>query len=78
MRPVVHGVVAAPVAAKSPLAAIVLSVSGDALLFLTVTVFEALVVPAAWVVKVSVGGVKVRGEAEPPLPVPESGTSCGE
>ena len=76
--PAVQGVVAARVAAKSVVAANALRVSAVALEFLTVTVLVALVVPTACAGKVSVVGLNVRGAGAPPLPVPESGMSCGE
>ena len=74
----VHGFVPVAVAAKSPVVEIAVKVSELVLLFLTVSDFAALVVPTAWVAKVSVVGVNVSGAVPPPEPVPERPTSCGE
>jgi hypothetical protein len=73
-----QGVAPLPVAEKSPVAAIVDRVNDVALLFFTVRVCAELVVPTGCAEKVIVEGVKVKGAVVPPVPVPESATSCGE
>jgi hypothetical protein len=47
------------------------------LLFFTVTVFGALVVPLAWPVNDKLAGEKSSGDVPAPAPVPESPNSCG-
>jgi hypothetical protein len=47
------------------------------LMFCTVSVFPALVVPVAWLVNDNVAGVNFSGEVPPPVPVPVSLTSTG-
>src|ERR1700677_4119799 len=68
----VHGFVAPPVAEKSPLVAMLVSVTELALVFLMVTVLAALLVLTACAAKDSVAGAKVSGAVPPPAPVPES------
>ena len=70
-----HGVAPLPAWVKFPLVAIEDSVTVLALVFCTVTVFAALVVPMAWLVKARDVGVNFSGEVEPPVPVPVSFTS---
>jgi len=72
-----QGVVLPPTAVKFPLVAIEERVTGLALVFCTVTVFPALVVPTPWLVNASEAGVNFSGEVVPPVPVPVSFTSCG-
>src|ERR1700722_10149598 len=73
----VHGVAPLPASLKFPLVAIEEKVTGLALMFCTVSVFPALVVPVAWLVNANVAGVNFRGEVLPPVPVPVSFISCG-
>src|SRR5580692_12111692 len=77
-RLAVQGFAPLPVAEKSPVVAIVASVTAEVLPFLMASVLAPLVVPAACGAKASVAGVKVSGGVLPPDPVPESATSCGE
>ena len=60
--------------AKSPEVEIPEIVSGTAWLFLTVTLFPALVVPITWLAKVRFAGVRLTGA----VPVPLNGAVCGE
>jgi len=78
MRLAAQGFDPPPVAAKSPLAVMLLRVNEAALLFFTVAETAVLVVPAACAGKLRVAGAKVNGAAPPPEPVPESAISCGE
>lgn len=74
---VLHGVVPPATAAKSPLAANesdVLAVP----VFLTVTIFAALVVPTVCAANVSLVGVTVTITVPAEAPVPERLTVCGE
>ena len=77
-RPFEQGFAPVPTAEKSPLAAMLLKVTELPLLFLTVSDFAALAVPATSVEKLSVAGEKVKGGVPPPEPVPESPISWGE
>jgi hypothetical protein len=72
-----QGIVPLPASLKLPLVAIEEKVTALALVFCTVTVFPALIVPVAWLVNANVAGVNFSGEVEPPVPVPVSFTSCG-
>lgn len=71
-----QGVVPDPATANSPLAARDVSVTALVLVFFTVTVLPALLVPTAWLVKVRLAGVKESGGVLPPEPVPDRVTSC--
>jgi hypothetical protein len=73
----VQGVVVPPTAVKFPLVAIEERVTLLPLMFCTVSVFPALVVPVAWLVNDNVAGVNFSGEVPPPVPVPVSLTSTG-
>jgi hypothetical protein len=72
-----QGLVPLPENVKSLLAASEARVTLLVLVFLTVTVLAALVVPTASVAKVNEAGVNVRGAVLPPEPVPERLTNCG-
>jgi|SRR5271156_3711705 len=72
-----HGVAPLPTSLKFPLVAIEERVTVLALVFCTVTVFPALVVPTPWLVNASDPGVNFSGEVPPPVPVPVSFTSMG-
>lgn len=74
---VLHGVDPPATAAKSPLVpneSDVLAVP----VFLTVTIFAALVVPTVWAANVSLAGVTVTMTVPAEAPVPERLTVCGE
>jgi hypothetical protein len=73
----VHGVAPLPTSLKFPLVAIEEKVTLLPLMFCTVSVFPALVVPVAWLVNAKVAGVNFSGEVPPPVPVPVSLISCG-
>ena len=72
-----QGVVVPPMAVKVPLVAIEERVTALALVFCTVTVLPALVVPTPWLENASDAGVNFSGVVGPPVPVPVNLISCG-
>lgn len=76
-RPLLQGVAPLANALKSPLEEMELIVTETALLLVTVTILAGLVVPTSWLAKERLVGVNVRGEAAPPVPLPERATSSG-
>jgi len=75
--PLVQGVAPLATAEKSPLDAKELSVTEAPLVLVTVTDLAALLVPTSWLANERLVGVNVRGDAAPPVPLPESATSMG-
>ena|ERR1043165_6219514 len=76
-RPLLHGIAPLAAAEKSPLELRELIVTKPPLLLVTVTVAAALVVPTNWLAKEILGGLKLKGDVGPPLPLPESADSIG-
>ena len=73
-----HGVVPPATAAKSPLAPKESDVLAAVPVFLTVTIFAALVVPTVCAANVSLAGVTVTITVPSEAPVPDRLTVCGE
>src|SRR5271157_2501637 len=72
-----QGVPPLPAAAKFPLAVRELMVTALPLVLVTVTVFAALVAPTPVALKLAVAGLNFSGTTGPPVPFPESATTCG-